>query len=131
MITNHCHMWTRVNRDNNFNQGQKEIRLTQQILKPFRELNNLNAINFLWNSSFKKFIGKFWSINNNYFSAMKFPYSSREITSFLILVSLLHTALYKHRRDFSYDKMCSYSTVGKKMVCAFVSLFICKTPVCL
>ena len=131
MITNYCHMWTRVNRDNNFNQGQKEIRLTQQILKPFRELNNLNAINFLWNSSFKKFIGKFWSINNNYFSAMKFPYSSREITSFLILVSLLHTALYQHRRDFSYDKMCSYSTVGKKMVCAFVSLFICKTPVCL
>ena len=40
-------MWTRVNRDNNFNQGQKEIRLTEQILKLFRELNNLNAINFL------------------------------------------------------------------------------------
>lgn len=115
MHTSYCYVWTRVSRDHNFCQGQKEIRLTGQILtgrisppKAFRELNNLNAINFWWNSSLKKLIGKFWSINNNYLSALNYPCSSGEIISFLISVSFPHIALCEQGRDFSEEQFCSY-----------------------
>lgn len=81
------------------------------------------------------FIGKLWFVNN-YFSALNFSCSSGEIISFLILVSfstqpfmnrgrVLVEIKYAATVQPRHKMLCS-----KAMLCALISLFICKAPVC-